>query len=59
MRLILSFLAGIILTLAVLACVGFFAVKTGVVPANADGKPANHAERRRYLEDRDVPQADG
>jgi len=40
MRLILSFLAGIILTLAVLACVGFFAVKTGVVPANADGKPA-------------------
>lgn len=40
MRLIVSFLAGIILTLAVLACAGFFAVKTGIVPANADGKPA-------------------
>jgi hypothetical protein len=39
MRLILSFLAGIILTLALLACAGFFAVKTGVVPANADGGP--------------------
>lgn len=40
MRLIVSFLGGIILTLVVLACVGFFAVKTGIVPANADGKPA-------------------
>jgi Cytochrome c. len=40
MKLVVSFLAGIILTLAVLACAGFFAVKTGIVPANADGKPA-------------------
>ena len=40
MRFILSFLASIILTLAVLACAGFFAVKTGILPANADGKPA-------------------
>ncbi len=39
MRLIVSFLAGIVLTLTVLACAGFFAVKMGMVPANADSKP--------------------
>ncbi|MBV8141908.1 MAG: cytochrome c [Verrucomicrobia bacterium] len=40
MRLILSFLVGIIFTLVVLAGVGYFAVKTGIVPADADSKPA-------------------
>jgi thiosulfate dehydrogenase len=41
MRLIVSFLVGIMLTLIVLACAGFFAVKTGIVPANADGRPSS------------------
>jgi thiosulfate dehydrogenase len=39
MRLIVSFLAGIIFTMVVLACAGFVAVETGSVPANADGQP--------------------
>ena len=34
------FLGGIIFTLLMLAGVGYFAVKAGVVPANADSKPA-------------------
>jgi thiosulfate dehydrogenase len=34
------FLGGIIFTLLMLAVVGYFAVKAGVVPANADSKPA-------------------
>jgi mono/diheme cytochrome c family protein len=40
MRSIASFLLGVILTLAVLAGAGYFAVKMGIVPATADGKPA-------------------
>src|ERR1700730_15075214 len=40
MRSIASFLIGVIFTLAVLAGAGYFAVKTGIVPATADGKPA-------------------
>ena len=40
MKSIVSFLAGIIFTLVVLAGVGYFAVKAGFVPANADSKPA-------------------
>ena len=39
MRLIVSFLAGIIFTMVVLACAGLVAVETGAVPANADGQP--------------------
>ena len=39
MKLIASFLGGIIFTLIVLVGVGYFAVKTGIVPANADSKP--------------------
>jgi thiosulfate dehydrogenase len=39
MRSIASFLLGIIFTLAGLAGAGYFAVKMGIVPANADGKP--------------------
>jgi thiosulfate dehydrogenase len=34
------FIGGIIFTLLMLAVVGYFAVKAGVVPANADSKPA-------------------
>jgi thiosulfate dehydrogenase len=34
------FLGGITFTLLMLAVVGYFAVKAGVVPANADSKPA-------------------
>jgi hypothetical protein len=37
---IVSFLGGIIFTLVVLAVVGYFAVKGGRVPTNADSKPA-------------------
>jgi hypothetical protein len=37
---IVSFLGGIIFTLVVLAVVGYFAVKGGMVPTNADSKPA-------------------
>jgi mono/diheme cytochrome c family protein len=40
MKSIVSFLGGIIFTLVVLAGVGYFVVKTGIVPANADSKPA-------------------
>jgi len=35
-----GFLGGIILTLAVLIAGGYLAVKEGIVPANADSKPA-------------------
>ena len=41
MRSILIFLGGIIFTLIVLAGVGYFAVIAGMVPANADSKPAD------------------
>ncbi len=37
MRSIASFFLGVIFTLAVLAGAGYFAVKTGFVPAAADG----------------------
>src|ERR1700676_531702 len=40
MKLIVSFLGGIIFALVVLAGVGYFVVKTGIIPANADSKPA-------------------
>jgi thiosulfate dehydrogenase len=40
MKSIVSFLGGIISTLVVLAGIGYFAVKTGIVPANADSKVA-------------------
>src|ERR1700693_4961366 len=40
MKSIVSFLGGIILTLVVLAVVGYFVVKAGIVPANADSKPS-------------------
>ena len=40
MKSIVSFLGGIIFTLLVLAGVGYFGVKAGIVPANADSKPA-------------------
>ena len=39
MKSIVSFLGGIIFTLVVLAGIGYFAVKVGIVPANADSKP--------------------
>src|ERR1700726_3067156 len=39
MKSIVSFLGGIILTLVVLAVVGYLAVKAGIIPANADSKP--------------------
>ncbi|HWX76611.1 MAG TPA: c-type cytochrome [Candidatus Acidoferrales bacterium] len=40
MKSIVIFLGGIIFTLVVLAVIGYFAVKGGMVPANADSKPA-------------------
>ena len=40
MKSIVSFFGGIIFTLIVLAGVGYFAVRAGMVPANADSKPA-------------------
>ena len=40
MKSIVAFLGGIIFTLLVLAGVGYFAVKAGIVPANADSKPS-------------------
>src|SRR5258708_18544475 len=40
MKSIVSFTGGVIFTLLVLAGVGYFAVKAGIVPANADSKPA-------------------
>src|ERR1700736_3367606 len=40
MRSIAFFFLGVIFTLAVLAGAGYLAVKTGIVPENADGKPA-------------------
>jgi thiosulfate dehydrogenase len=40
MKAIVCFLSGIIFTLVVLAGVGYFAVRAGIVPANADSKPA-------------------
>jgi len=40
MRTIASFILGVIFTLAALVGFGYFAVKTGIVPATADGKPA-------------------
>ena len=39
MKSIVIFICGVIFTLLVLAGVGYFAVKTGIVPANADSKP--------------------
>jgi thiosulfate dehydrogenase len=39
MRSIASFFLGVIFTLAVLAGVGYFGVKRGFVPANADSEP--------------------
>jgi mono/diheme cytochrome c family protein len=39
MKSIVSFLGGIIFTLLALAGVGYFGVKAGIVPANADSKP--------------------
>ena len=39
MKSIVSFIGGVIFTLLVLAGVGYFAVKAGIVPANADSKP--------------------
>jgi mono/diheme cytochrome c family protein len=39
MKSIVGFLGGIIFTLVVLTGVGYFAVKAGIVPANADSKP--------------------
>jgi len=39
MKSIVSFFGGIILTLVVLAGVGYLAVKAGIIPANADSKP--------------------
>jgi thiosulfate dehydrogenase len=41
MKLILSFLAGIVLTLVVLAGAGYYAATAGLVPANADTKPSD------------------
>ena len=40
MKSILIFLGGIIFTLIVLAGVGYFAIISGMVPANADSKPS-------------------
>jgi thiosulfate dehydrogenase len=40
MKAIVSFLSGIMFTLLVLGGVGYFVVKAGMVPANADSKPA-------------------
>jgi thiosulfate dehydrogenase len=40
MRSIGSFIIGIVFTLVVLVGAGFFAVKTGILPANADRKPS-------------------
>ena len=40
MRTIASFILGVIFTLAALVGFGYYAVKTGIVPATADGKPA-------------------
>ena len=40
MRLIASFILGVIFTMAALVGFGYFAVETGIVPASADGKPA-------------------
>jgi thiosulfate dehydrogenase len=39
MKSIVSFLAGILFTLVVLTVAGYFAVKGGFIPANADTKP--------------------
>jgi thiosulfate dehydrogenase len=39
MKSMISFLGGIVVALVVLAIVGYFAVKAGIVPANADSKP--------------------
>jgi mono/diheme cytochrome c family protein len=39
MKSIVIFICGVIFTLLVLAGVGYFAVKEGIVPANADNKP--------------------
>jgi mono/diheme cytochrome c family protein len=39
MKSIVSFVGGIILTLVVLAGIGYFVVRAGIVPANADSKP--------------------
>ena len=40
MRLIASFILGVIFTMTALVGFGYFAVETGIVPATADGKPA-------------------
>jgi hypothetical protein len=40
MRSIGSFMIGILFTLVVLVVAGFVLVKTGILPANADGKPS-------------------
>jgi mono/diheme cytochrome c family protein len=39
MKSIVIFICGVIFTLLVLAGVGYFAVKAGILPANADSKP--------------------
>ena len=44
MRSIGSFIIGIVFTLVVLVVAGFVAVKTGVLPANADRKPSQLEE---------------
>ena len=41
MKSIASFLGGIVFTLVVLGVLGYFAVKSGVVPANADSSPSS------------------
>src|SRR5271166_1278448 len=41
MKSIISFVGGIIVTLVVLVLVGYFSVKAGIVPANADSKPTD------------------
>jgi mono/diheme cytochrome c family protein len=40
MKVIVSFLAGLVFTLVVLAVAGYVAVKGGVVPAGADSRPS-------------------
>jgi thiosulfate dehydrogenase len=41
MKSIVSFLGGIVFTLVALAVIGYFVVKAGLVPANADRRPSS------------------
>ena len=41
MKSIVSFLGGIVFTLVALTAVGYFVVKAGLVPANADSRPSS------------------